>query len=155
MATKEALRGNKIIALGLPKPLCVTPDTSLRETLAQVRKAGVGALLVVEGGRVVGLLTERDVLMKVVARDVKYDRPVRDFMTANPRSLTPDRPITEAVAILNQESYGHVPIADDEGKPVAVLGMRDIIEYFAEAFPDEVLNLPPRPHQTMETPEGA
>lgn len=155
MPTSQALRERTIAALGLTRPLCVSPETSLRETLELVRKAGVGALVVVENHRVVGILTERDVLMKVVARDVSYDRPVKDFMTPNPRTLTPDRPVTEAVAILNREPYRHLPIVDTQGRPVGLLRMRDIIEYFAEAFPDEVLNLPPRPHQTMETPEGA
>jgi CBS domain-containing protein len=155
MSTDKALRDNKIGALSLPKPLCVTPGTSLREALAMVRRAGVGALVVVEGGKVVGLLTERDVLMKVVARGVDYGRQVKEFMTADPHTLTRDRPVTEAVALLNREHYRHLPIVDEKGAPVAMLRMLDIIQYFAEAFPEEVLNLPPRPHQAMETPEGA
>lgn len=155
MTTNKALRGSTIAGLGLPKPPCVAPDTSLREALALVRKAAVEALLVVEGGKLVGVLTERDVLMKVVARGVDYGRPVRDFMTTNPAVLTPDRPVTEAVALLNREQYPHLPIVDEKSAPVALLRMRDIIEYFAEAFPEEVLNLPPRPQQVLETPEGA
>lgn len=155
MSAEGALRQNKIGALSLPKPLKVSPTTSLREALAMVRKAGVGALVVVDRGKVVGLLTERDVLMKVVARGVDYGRQVQEFMTPNPVTMTRDQQVTEAVALLKSEAFRHLPIVDDQGAPVAMLRMQDIIEYFAEAFPEEVLNLPPRPHQVPETPEGA
>lgn len=155
MSADRALRDNKIGALSLPKPLCVSPSTSLREALHMVRKAGVGALVVVENGKVIGLLTEREVLMKVVARGVDYGRQVKEFMTPNPTTMTRDRQVTEAVSLLNREPFPHLPIVDRKGAPVAMLRMTDIIEYFAEAFPEEVLNLPPRPHQVLETPEGA
>ena len=51
--------------------------------------------------------------------------------------------------------YRNLPLIDDAGKVVGMLRQQDLLSYVAEAFPQEILNLPPRPHQTMEAPEGA
>jgi CBS-domain-containing membrane protein len=51
--------------------------------------------------------------------------------------------------------YRNLPLVDDAGHVVGMLRQQDLLEYVAEAFPQEILNLPPRPHQFMEAPEGA
>jgi CBS domain-containing protein len=51
--------------------------------------------------------------------------------------------------------YRNVPLVDDDGRLVGVVRQNDIIRYLAESFPEELLNLPPRPHQAMKEPEGA
>ncbi len=48
-----------------------------------------------------------------------------------------------------------LPLVDGAGNLVALLRQQDVLEFVAEAFPEEILNLPPRPHQLMEEPEGA
>ena len=76
--------GDKIVTLELPRPLCVPSGSSVRQVIETVQRHRVGAVLVCEGKRPVGIITERDVLMKVVARDVDYDEPVDKFMTPRP-----------------------------------------------------------------------
>jgi CBS-domain-containing membrane protein len=56
---------------------------------------------------------------------------------------------------MEQGHFRNVPLVDDSGTVVGLLRQQDLLEYVAEAFPQEILNLPPRPHQTMEEPEGA
>jgi len=56
---------------------------------------------------------------------------------------------------MQRRGYLGVPLVDDDGRIAGHLDARDILEYVAEAFPQEVLNLPPRPHQQMDQPEGA
>jgi CBS-domain-containing membrane protein len=51
--------------------------------------------------------------------------------------------------------YRNVPVVDSSGHLVGVVRQVDIIKYLAESFPEELLNLPPRPHQRMKEPEGA
>jgi CBS domain-containing protein len=51
--------------------------------------------------------------------------------------------------------FRNVPIVDDEGLVAGIVRPQDVLRYLAEAFPEEVLNLPPRPHQRMKEPEGA
>ncbi len=101
-------------------------------------------------------MTERDVLMKVVARDVDYDQPVDLFMTPDPRTLTSDRTIGEAISLMNNEGFRNIPIVDAQtGEAISLFRIRDVIYHLAESFPEHVLNLPPEPNQKMKTAEGA
>ena len=101
-------------------------------------------------------MTERDVLMKVVARDVDYEQPVDRFMTPDPRTLTPDRTIGEAISLMNDEGFRNIPIIDKKtGEAISLFRVRDVIFHLAEAFPEHVLNLPPQPNQKLKTAEGA
>ncbi len=147
---------DKIVGLKLPRPICVPSGSSVRQVIETVQRHLTGAVLVCEENRPVGIMTERDVLMKVVARDVNYDEPVDKFMTANPRTLTPDRTIGEAIALMNDEGFRNIPIIDaSTGEALALFRVQDVIDHLAESFPEHVLNLPPSPHQEMKTPEGA
>ena len=147
---------SKIVALKLPGPPCVASGSSVRHVIETVQRGRMGAVLVCDGTRVVGIMTERDVLMKVVARDVSHDEPVDRFMTRNPQTLTPDRTIGEAIALMNSEGFRNIPIIDGKtNKPLALFRVRDVIDYLAESFPEEVINLPPKTDQKIKTPEGA
>ena len=147
---------DKIVTLQLPSPLCVASGSSVRQVIDTVQRRQAGAVLVCEGKRPVGIITERDVLMKVVARDVDYDDPVDKFMTPNPHTLTADSTIGEAITLMNSAGFRNVPIVDaTSGEAVALCRVRDIIHHLAESFPEHVLNLPPRSDQQMKTAEGA
>lgn len=145
----------RIAELNLRAPLSVAPGTSIRQVVETVQHHRRGCVLVCDDGRLLGIMTERDVLMKVVARDVDYDAPVETFMTPNPLTLTPDHTIGDAISLMTAQDIRHIPVVDAHGHVQAVLDVRDIIEHLAESFPEHVINLPPRPHQKMTTPEGA
>lgn len=147
---------DRIVTLKLPAPLFVASGSSVRQVIETVQQAQAGAVLVRDGKQLVGIMTERDVLMKVVARDVNYDEPVDKFMTANPRTLTTDDTIGEAISLMNSEGFRNIPIMDPKsGEPIALFRVRDVIYHLAESFPEHVLNLPPTPNQKMKTAEGA
>lgn len=147
---------DKIVTLSLPEPLRVPTGTSVRQVIETIQQQQAGAVLICDGPKFVGILTERDVLMKVVARDTKYDDPVDAFMTANPRTLTSESTIGEAIALMMNEGFRNIPIVDAAtGSAIGLCRVRDIANHLAESFPEHVLNLPPRPHQKMQTPEGA
>jgi CBS domain-containing protein len=76
-------------------------------------------------------------------------------MTTEPRTLDLDQTIRDAVELMQTGRYRNVPLVDRAGRLVGVVRQNDIIKYLAESFPEELLNLPPRPHQRMKAPEGA
>lgn len=94
---EEIFQTDPISALGLPPPVCIGRTSSVGEALDAVKKHGQGYVLIVEDQRPVGLMSEREVLMKIVARDVKYDESVEKFMSANPESLTLKDRIARAI----------------------------------------------------------
>ncbi len=151
----EIFQTDPISSLGLPPPVCIGRDSTVGAALQAVQKHGMGYVLVVEDGQPVGIMSEREVLMKIVARDVKYDRGVAAFMTHDPPALTLRDPIARAIHIMNEQDERNIPIVDEAGRAVAVLRTLDIIHFLAEAFPAQVMNLPPRPHQPILEPEGA
>lgn len=155
MTIEEALKNERLGSMPLSRPTCVHPSTSLDETLQVMRPEGIGAVLVCDGRKLVGIFTERDVLLKLFANGVDRSQPVEKFMTPNPRILTPDDTLGEAVRLMTERGYRHIPIGCDKGGEPGLITAREIINYIAEHFPAEVVNLPPHPDQTYLAPEGA
>ena len=143
-----------ISALGLPAPVSIGTKSNVETALKAVQSQGQGYVLVVEEGMPRGLMSEREVLMRIVARDVKYDSSVMDFVSTIPVVLTESETIAHAVKTMVSEGIDNIPIVDAAGQATAVLRTLDVIHFLAEAFPEELLNLPPEPHQTMPKPEG-
>jgi CBS domain-containing protein len=149
------LRTEKARVMARPEPGTVQSGTSLRDALAMMRAQGGDAVLVLHGSGLAGILTERDVLTRVLGSGVDESRPVDEFMTASPGTLHADATLIEAMRSMEQGHFRNLPLVDDAGTVVGLLRQQDLLEYVAEAFPQEILNLPPRPHQLMEEPEGA
>jgi CBS domain-containing protein len=107
--------------------------------------------------RLVGLFAERDIVLRIVGATPTPDpsRPISEFMTPDPDALRLDSTLGEALELMERRGYHGVPLVDEEGRVAGHLDSRDVLEYIAEAFPQEILNLPPRPHQRMDQPEGA
>jgi len=80
---------------------------------------------------------------------------VEALMTTEPNTLDLDQTIRDAILLMQTGRYRNVPVVDSAGRLVGVVRQADIIKYLAESFPEELLNLPPRPHQRMKEPEGA
>jgi CBS domain-containing protein len=138
----------------LTPPIVVETGTSVGELMERIRHHRVGCVLVTTGGRLAGIITERDILLKVVARDVPYSEPVDQFMTREPIVLDPDKTVGDAINIMNEYDFRHVPVVGADGEAHGIVSIKDVIDLVAESFPQQVLNLPPRPHQKMEEREG-
>ena len=149
------LRNEKARVLARPEPATISPDAPLGDALTAMRAAGGDAVLVKDGARLVGILTERDVLTRILGADVDERSPVSVFMTEDPHTLPAEATLLEAMRAMESGRYRNVPLIDEEGNIVGLLRQQDLLEYVAEAFPQEILNLPPRPHQVMEEPDGA
>jgi predicted transcriptional regulator len=138
----------------LSAPVSIGTEASIGAALEAVQKQGQGYVLVVEAGRPRGIMTEREVLMKIVARDVKYSTNVMDYVSRIAVTLTESQPIARAVKMMIAEGVENIPIVDTTGRATAVLRTLDVIHFLAQTFPEQVLNLPPRPNQIMPKPEG-
>lgn len=149
------LRNEKVRAVAQQEAITVTPDATLDQALEKMRSGGGEALLIVDSDKLIGILTERDVLIRILGQGIDGSRPVSDFMSSEPRTLSADATLLEAMITMESGHYRNLPLVDDGGKVVGMLRQQDLLAYVAEAFPQEILNLPPRPHQTMEAPEGA
>lgn len=139
----------------LRPPVTCNAGCTLRDAIATMQAEQIGYVVVVQDGTLVGMLTERDILNKVAAHDVDIDTQLVDeFMVANPEVLRPHFDIAYAINQMSAGGYRHIAIVDDNDRPVNVVSARNIVEYLAELFPKDVLNLPPDPDQAPSTSEG-
>ena len=147
----------RLRVLSRRQPVTVLPGTSLADCVRAIQRTGTGdSVFVCDGdGTLVGVLTERDVFGRIVGGSVDLSRPVETLMTRDPHTLDLDQTILDAILLMQTGRYRNVPVVDASGQLVGVVRQSDIIRYLAESFPEELLNLPPRPHQRMKRPEGA
>ena len=150
--TEERLR-----VLSRRQPVTVLPGTSLAECVRAIQRTGTGDSVFVcdAAGRLIGVLTERDVFGRIVGGAIDLKQPVETLMTTDPKTLDLDQTIRDAIVLMQTGRYRNVPVVDATGHLVGVVRQSDIIRYLAESFPEALLNLPPRPHQRMKEPEGA
>jgi CBS domain-containing protein len=159
VARVPSLVDERLQVVGRREPVTVPPGTSLADCLAAIRRTGTGdSVFVVDGhGRLAGVLTERDIFGRLVGGDVApidLDQPVETLMTTNPHHLHLEETVRAAIELMQTGRYRNVPLLDDDDILQGVIRPQDILKYLAEAFPEELLNLPPRPHQTMNRAEG-
>jgi CBS domain-containing protein len=127
-------------------PLALAPDDPVAEAVRMMREHRIGCLLVVDDGRLLGILTERDLLLKL--EHAGLERPVRDLMTPDPETLSPEDPIAFALNKMSVGGFRHVPLVDDAGRPVGIVSVKDIVDYIVDFFPNDVLTVPPDPVQS-------
>ncbi len=136
--------------------LVLDEQTPLDQALREMREHRQGCVLATRDGKLTGIFTERDVLMKVVGTNIDLSRtPIRPYMTRDPVRLPEDAIVAYALNKMCLEGFRHVPLTDEQGRPVGVVSMRDIIEYLSGFFPKDVLNLPPEPTSRFRNREGA
>lgn len=108
--------------------LTMPPDTTVRKAAKAMKKANVGAVLIVENGLLVGIFTERDALNRVLADGRDPDRtPLAQVMTASPHKAAPDDLAIDALRRMHEDNFRHLPICDPAGRPVGIVSLRDFI----------------------------
>ncbi len=155
-ARVPSLADERLKVLTRREPVTVPPGTSLAACIAAIQRTGTGDSVFVVGQdrRLVGSLTERDIFGRIVGGDVDLEQPVETMMTTKPHHLHLEETVRDAIALMQTGRYRNVPLLDDDDHLVGVVRPQDILKYLAEAFPEELLNLPPRPHQRMGRAEG-
>ena len=136
-------------------PLQVRPDETVAATVALMRDQRVGCVLVCEGGKLLGIFTERDLMRRVLAAGKPLTVAVRDVMTPDPVVVRPKQAIGVAVHHMEEGGYRHLPVVDEEGRAIGILSVKRIIHYLVEHFPGTVYNLPPDPGVVQHEREGA
>jgi CBS domain-containing protein len=134
--------------------VCIEPSTPLSEAIEVMQRDEGGCAIVCEKDRsVVGIFTERDLLMKIMGQPVDRNAPVSQWMSPVVATLSPNDTIGQVVAIMNEKGYRNIPLVTN-GKLVGSVSVFDVIRYLAESYPKATMNLPPDPHQVMESVEG-
>ena len=125
----------------------VGPNETVRAAIDGMVDYGVGIVLVVENKKLLGVFSERDVLRKVAGGGLDIDTTlVSDVMTEKPTTLDTDAELVYALNKMTVGGYRHLPLLKN-GEPVAVVSMRDIVEYIVSLYQDHVLKSGDDPSQ--------
>ncbi|HJV29493.1 MAG TPA: CBS domain-containing protein [Gaiellaceae bacterium] len=111
--------------------LTVQPEDTLGEVAERLQRQDTGSALVTEGGRLIGILTSRDLVRALAARVHSSEARVREWMTAEPICAPLDASLTTAFLLMNDHAIHHLPVVVDE-RPVGVVGMRDVARSIAD-----------------------
>lgn len=109
----------------------VEPGTSVPDALERARSAKIRHLPVVDGGRVVGVVTDRDLRLAIAREDMPDDATVSDAMTAPAITTSPETPVEDAAAVLIRNRIGCLPVVED-GELVGILSESDLLRAFHE-----------------------
>ncbi len=108
-----------------PNPRTVSPEDSIQNAARIMRDEDTGAVPVVENGRPVGVVTDRDIVVRAVADGGQLDRPVRDIATTNLVSVSPDMSTREANELMREHQVRRLPVVDGE-RLVGMVSLGDL-----------------------------
>ena len=145
-----------IRTLELGRAVVVESAASVASTIELMQQKKTGCVLVSRDGILAGIFTERDVLMKILNKKADLGKlTVNDVMTSSPAALHLDDTIAYAMNMMSIGGYRHIPIINEQRKPISILSVKHVVSYIVEHFPNEILNLPPKPLRSTSEREGA
>jgi len=118
-----------------PRKLILVPGTTtVREAAKLMKSKHYGAVLIIEGDALLGIFTERDALYRVIVAGLDPDTTqVRDVMTADVKTITPDKTFGHAMLMMHEGGFRHVPVVED-GKLVGMVSSRNALDPDLEEF---------------------
>ncbi len=129
-------------------PICFKGSDAVSEAMNAMQRDHRGCVLITEDGtqrsRLTGIFTERDILLRIINRGRNPATVTLDeVMVRDPESLSADASIAWVLNKMSVGGFRHVPAVDEEGHPAIIVSVRDVVQFLVEAFPNEILNLPP------------
>jgi len=119
------------------KMLTAPPETTVSEAARLMADQNVGAVMVVDQERLVGIFTERDAVFRVIARGLDAQTtPLGDVMTTAPKTVDPDKTFGFALLVMHENGFRHVPVIED-GRPVGIVSARNALDPDMEEFVSE------------------
>ena len=141
---KEAVKIDSPISdFDLREPPIIELGTCLENVLENMQKTNNNCVLTLSNERLNGILTERDILLKVTGKG--YDlqlTTIDEFITPNPEYVSPEDPLAYALNEMYVGGFRNVPVVNDEMYPIGIISISDIISTIADYFHNEIINLP-------------
>ncbi len=129
-AVEEALPDRGVVRVGdvmTGDPLVVAPEDTIGEVAERMSFLDIGFALVAEYGRLIGILTSRDMLRALAGRVHSSEARVRQWMTADPIVVTSSTALDAARILMIEHHIHHLPVVDGE-RPIGMIGMRDVVQ---------------------------
>ena len=121
--------------------LTVDPDTSVRDAIEKMEDISAGTVVVVEGGAVVGMVSERDVIRKVVLQGQEIDKvKVRELMSTDLTTVTPETSLDDCMQLMTEKRIRHLPVLSN-GSLCGIVSIGDVVKYLIVEKDFKIKNL--------------
>lgn len=102
------------------------PDASVRDVAAMMRDGDMGAVPVVDNGKLIGIVTDRDIVVRVVATGKSSDTPILEAMTTELFTVAPDDFVFEAIRLMGDKQVRRIPVVNRDGSLAGIIAMADV-----------------------------
>lgn len=120
------------------KFLTASPESTVSSAAKLMADRNAGAVMVVQNDRLVGILTERDVVFRVIALGLDAETTrLNDVMTTAPKTLDPNKSYGHALLLMQENGFRHVPVIEN-GRPIGIVSSRNAMDPDLEEFVSEV-----------------
>jgi CBS domain-containing protein len=122
-----------------PNPTTVEAGTSAQDAARTMKSEDVGSLPIVEGDRLVGVVTDRDIAIRIVAEGKSADTTVGDIASKDVVTVDPQQSLEEAGRLMAEHQVRRLPVTEEDGKLVGVLAQADIAQTGHDSLTGEVV----------------
>ncbi len=133
------LKQESVIKMNLADYCTAEADASVKDVLAAMNAQHCHNALILRGGKLAGIFTDRDVLMKIADNPEALDRPVSDFMTSEVVTISRAATAADALALMSIKHVRNIPVVEDDGSIVGNFTHFSVLDFLAEKFPDVTL----------------
>ncbi len=135
---ERALHEETVMAIQSRPYACVPIDTTVEEVLQTLVGEGIACVLIENQGKLVGLVSDRDILEKVALEyDDLKDKSVQEVMTASPVYVDESESAASALAVMAVSGYRHVPVVDGEEKIVGIVSPQRVTKFLRKCIDDQ------------------
>ena len=148
-----AFFSQRVGELPIAEPLTLASSESVAQALAVMRENSRTSLMVrtKEDDHIV--FSDRDILERCMEHDFDWEQPIENVLGSPLPAVDRQTSLGDAVALMLKHSSARLPV-DESGDVIGLIRLNDVLRQFAEFFPEEILNVPPRPHQIVTSREG-
>jgi CBS domain-containing protein len=111
-----------------PNPTTVGPSTTAREAAQKMKSEDVGSLPIVEGDRLVGVVTDRDLAIRVLAEDKGAETAVSEIASKDVVTIDPQQGLEEAARLMAEHQVRRLPVCEEDGRLVGVVAQADVAQ---------------------------
>ncbi len=127
---ERSIMEDKLSVLKPTLSVRIASDWPVKEVIQTMVDKRIGAVLIVEDGKLTGIFSERDIVKKIGLNYIEYaDKPISEVMTPNPESLSINHTIAFGLNRMALGDYRHLPLIDEENYPTGIVAVRDIMRY--------------------------
>jgi CBS domain-containing protein len=122
-----------------PKPTTIQPSTPIIEAARSMKSEDVGSLPIVEGDRLVGVVTDRDLAIRVLAENKGSETPVSEIASKDVVTIDPQQSLEEAARLMAQHQIRRLPVCEEDGRLVGIIAQADVAQIGHDELTGEVV----------------